>query len=63
MGAWIGCIGIVLVVFFAGLCGLLAAWGGIITVNTDINLYMIQARQCKEKRSLPQGRDSGVYSC
>ena len=31
-----------LVVFFAGLCGLLSAWGGLITANTDENLYMIQ---------------------
>ena len=35
----LGCLGIVLVVFFVGFCGLLAAWGGQITDTMDFNLY------------------------
>lgn len=38
-GSILGCTGIVLVVFFVGLCGILAAWGGQITATTDYNLY------------------------
>lgn len=48
-GSIVGCIGIVVVVFFVGLCGILAAWGGQIqelTVGdayfaTDYNLYFL----------------------
>lgn len=38
-GSILGCTGIVLVVFFVGLCGILAAWGGLIAETTDGNLY------------------------
>ena len=46
-GSWFACAGIVVCVFFSGLCGLLAAWassgpdGGanLITANTNPNLY------------------------
>ncbi|KAI7843654.1 hypothetical protein COHA_002556 [Chlorella ohadii] len=42
-GSILGCTGIVLVVFFVGLCGILAAWGGQITATTDYNLYFFAA--------------------
>lgn len=42
LGAIVGSIGVILVVFFAGLCGLLAAWGGLITSDTNSNLYLFQ---------------------
>jgi hypothetical protein len=42
-GSILGCVGIVLVVFFVGLCGILAAWGGQITATTDYNLYFFAA--------------------
>lgn len=41
-GAILGCIGVVLVVFFAGFCGLLAAWAGLLTEDTNYNLYLFQ---------------------
>lgn len=41
-GAIIGCIFVVLIVFFAGFCGLLAAWAGLITTDTNYNLYLFQ---------------------
>ncbi|KAL4441843.1 hypothetical protein ABPG77_003759 [Micractinium sp. CCAP 211/92] len=42
-GSILGCTGIVLVVFFVGLCGILAAWAGLITDSTDTNLYFLAA--------------------
>lgn len=42
LGAIVGSIGVILVVFFAGFCGLLAAWGGLITSDTNGNLYLFQ---------------------
>jgi Na+/proline symporter len=41
-GAILGAIAVILVVFFAGLCGLLAAWAGLLTYDTDPNLYLFQ---------------------
>jgi SSS family solute:Na+ symporter len=41
-GAIIGAIAVIIVVFFAGLCGLLAAWAGLITYDTNGNLYLFQ---------------------
>lgn len=42
-GSILGCTGIVLIVFFFGLCGILAAWGGRITDTTNGNLYFFAA--------------------
>ena len=42
LGAIYGAIAVILVVFFAGLCGLLSAWAGLITMDTDPNLYLFQ---------------------
>jgi solute:Na+ symporter, SSS family len=41
-GAIIGAIAVILIVFFAGFCGLLAAWAGLLTADTDGNLYLFQ---------------------
>jgi hypothetical protein len=38
------------VVFFFGLCGLLAAWGGYITYDTNPNLYFLQARLLEDAK-------------
>jgi hypothetical protein len=38
---------IITVVFFFGLCGWLAAWAGLITENTNPNLYFLQARSLR----------------
>lgn len=38
-GSILGCVGIVLVVFFVGFCGILAAWAGLILPTTNFNLY------------------------
>lgn len=42
-GSIMGCIGIVVVVFFIALCGILAAWAGLITPTLDYNLYFLAA--------------------
>lgn len=58
-GSFIGCVGIVLVVFFVGLTGILAAWAGLILPGefggpdfcevieppTDYNLYFLAVRR------------------
>ncbi|KAL6785524.1 hypothetical protein ACKKBF_B00635 [Auxenochlorella protothecoides x Auxenochlorella symbiontica] len=41
--AFIACAGIILVVFFTGFLGLLAAWSGRITADTNPNLYLFEA--------------------
>lgn len=41
MGATIASVAVFIVVFFTGLCGLLGAWGGYITSETDPNLYLL----------------------
>lgn len=42
-GSGLACCMIIIVVFFFGLCGWLAAWAGLITENTNPNLYFLQA--------------------
>lgn len=42
-GSWIAFLAIFCVVFFTGLCGLLAAWAGLITPDVDSNLYLFLA--------------------
>lgn len=42
IGAIIGSSAVIIMVFFAGLCGLLGAWAGLITYDTNINLYLFQ---------------------
>lgn len=48
VGAAFGAAAVIVVVFFAGLCGLLAAWAGLIlpgddtTPPTNGNLYLFQ---------------------
>ena len=41
-GAILGAVAVILVVFFSGFCGLLAAWAGLLTYETDPNLYLFQ---------------------
>jgi hypothetical protein len=42
------------VVFFVGLCGILAAWGGLIAETTDGNLYFF---------AVSGGREAGSGAC
>ncbi len=44
MGAGIAFVAVFIVVFFTGLCGLLGAWGGYITSDTNPNLYLLTVR-------------------
>ena len=53
LGAIYGAIAVILVVFFAGLCGLLAAWAGLITETTDGNLYLFQVLAGGQIPSIP----------
>lgn len=56
MGAWIGCAGIVIVVFISGLCGWLAAWGGLLDYSIDENLFLFYvSRRCA---ALGRGEDT-----
>lgn len=50
-GAILGAV--ILVVFFAGLCGLLAAWAGLLTFDTDPNLYLFQVLGRGQVPSIP----------
>jgi len=52
-GAIIGSIAVILVVFFAGFCGLLAAWAGLLTFETDPNLYLFQTLHGGEVPPIP----------
>ncbi len=52
-GAIFGAIAVILIVFFAGFCGLLAAWAGLLTFETDANLYLFQVLAGGQAPAIP----------